>query len=265
MDTGSDDAARTIIEKAKRSDIPVIFFNRSVSESVVKSYGKCVFVGTDYEMAGRMQGELIGNYLVENYSKVDLNGDGKISYCMFKGQQGNAEAEARTKYAVEIANSILAKAGKPAITFYDARNTDKYLVDQDGNWSNAAANNYMKTILSAYSEQSGNMVELIIANNDEMALGAISALNEAGYNKEGGKVIPVFGIDATDAARSKIDKGFMTGTVKQDGVGMADAITRIVTNLQSGKNALYGIDEKNTVGGWRVNIPYSVYTSEDKS
>jgi methyl-galactoside transport system substrate-binding protein len=211
-------------------------------------------------MAGRMQGELIGNYLVENYSKVDINGDGKISYCMFKGQQGNAEAEARTKYAVEIANSILAKAGKPDITFYDARNTDKYLVDQDGNWSNAAANNYMKTILSAYSEQSGNMVELIIANNDEMALGAISALNEAGYNKEGGKVIPVFGIDATDAARSKIDKGYMTGTVKQDGKGMAEAIVRICENLLNGRKMLDGINSETVVDGWRINIPYSVYT-----
>jgi methyl-galactoside transport system substrate-binding protein len=262
MDTGSDDAAKTIIEKARAADIPVIFFNRSVSEEVVKSYDKCVFVGTDYEMAGRMQGELIGNYLLENYEKSDINGDGIISYCMFKGQQGNAEAEARTKYAVEIANEILNKAGKPSIVFYDKRNTDKYLVDQDGNWSNAAANNYMKTILSAYSEKGGNMVELVIANNDEMALGAISALNEAGYNKEGGKIIPVFGIDATDAARARINEGYMAGTVKQDGKGMAEAIAVIVKNFMNGKNKLEGIEESTVIDGWRVNIPYSVYTKD---
>ena len=263
VDTGSDDAAKTIIEKAKKANVPVIFFNRSVSEEVVKSYDKCVFVGTDYEMAGRMQGELIGKYLVNNYQNIDINGDGKIRYCMFKGQQGNAEAEARTKYAVEIANSILKEAGKPAIEFYDSKNSDKYLVDQDGNWSNAAANNYMKTILSAYSEKGGNMVELIIANNDEMALGAISALNEAGYNKTGGKIIPVFGIDATDAAKSKIDDGFMAGTVKQDGKGMAEAISKIATNFISGKGAFDGVDEANVVDGWRVNIPYSIYTAND--
>ena len=109
------------------------------------------------------------------------------------------------------------------------------------------------------------MVELIIANNDEMALGAISALNEAGYNDGKGRTIPVFGIDATAAAVSKINSGAMTGTVKQDGEGMADTITRIVTNLQSEKNALYGIDEKNTVGGWRVNIPYSTYTAKEQA
>ncbi|MEI3182954.1 MAG: hypothetical protein V8S98_06175 [Lachnospiraceae bacterium] len=36
-----------------------------------------------------MQGKLIGDYLVENFDKVDLNGDGKISYAMFMGQLGN--------------------------------------------------------------------------------------------------------------------------------------------------------------------------------
>ena len=263
VDTGSDDAAKTIVAKAKSASIPLIFFNRSVSEEVVKSYDKCVFVGTDYEMAGHMQGELIGRYVSENFEKIDLNGDGKISYCLFKGQQGNAEAEARTKYAVEDANKVLAKNGKPPLTFYDSKNTNGYLVDQGGNWSNAEANNYMKTILTAYSEAGKNMVELIIANNDEMALGAISALNEAGYNKEGGKVIPVFGIDATDAAKNKINSGAMTGTIKQDAEGMAEAIVKIVNNFIGEMDAFDGIDEENVLDGWRINIPYSAYTAED--
>lgn len=260
VDTGSDDAAKNIISKAKNANIPVIFFNRSVSESVVTSYDKCVFVGTDYEMAGHMQGELIGKYLVDNYEDVDINGDGKISYVMFKGQQGNAEAEARTKYGVSDANKILTEAGKDELVFYDRANSGGYLVDQGGNWSAQAANDYMKTILSAYSESGGNMVELIIANNDEMALGAIAALNESGYNKKGARVIPVFGIDATEAAVAKIKDGAMTGTIKQDAAGMAEAISKICGNLLGGNNMLSGIDKDNTVGTWRVNIPYSAYT-----
>jgi len=264
VDTGSDDAAKTIIAKAKEADIPVIFFNRSVSEAVVKSYEKCAFVGTDYEMAGHMQGELIGNYVKANLSKIDLNGDGRISYCLFKGQQGNAEAEARTRYAVEDANKILSAAGMPTLKFYDSKNTNGYLVDQDGNWSNAAANNHMKTILSAYSEANGNMVELVIANSDEMALGAIAALNEAGYNKSGGKIIPVFGVDATEAAKAKISEGVMTGTVKQDGVGMAEAIVKVANNFIGNMSPLSGISEDMVVGNWRVNIPYSAYTAETK-
>ena len=260
VDTGSDDAAKTIVEKARAADIPLIFFNRSVSEEVVKSYDKCVFVGTDYEMAGHMQGELIGDELVKNYSTYDINGDGVISYVLFKGQQGNMEAEARTRYAVEDANRILTEAGRPKMKYYDASNANGYLVDQDGTWSNAAANNYMKTILSAYSEKSGNMIELVIANNDEMALGAISALTEAGYNKPGGRVIPVFGVDATDAAIAKIDEGFMAGTVKQDGVGMANTIAKIAASFNAGRTWSEGLDQGNIVGDWRVNIPYSSYT-----
>ena len=259
VDTGSDDAARTIVDKARRANIPLIFFNRSVSDTIIKSYEKCAFVGTDYEMAGHMQGELIGNYLVKNYNTLDINGDGRISYCLFKGQQGNAEAEARTKYAVEDCNAILTKNNLSKLKFYDAKNTDGYLVDQDGTWSNAAANNYMKTILSAYSESGGNMVELIIANNDEMALGAIAALNEAGYNKSGARTIPVFGIDATEAARAKIDSGAMTGTIKQDAEGMAETIVKIAVNAREGRGMLDGI-EKDMIDGMRVNIPYSAYT-----
>ncbi len=263
VDTGSDDASSAIVEKARRADIPVIFFNRSVSESVVSSYDKCVFVGTDYEMAGHMQGELIADYILKNYDSVDLNGDGKISYVMFKGQQGNAEAEARTKYAVLDCNRILLENGKASLVFYDKANAGGYLVDQGGNWSAQASNDYMKTILSRYSEKNGNMVELVIANNDEMALGAISALNEAGYNKSGGKTIPVFGIDATEAAISKINSGAMTGTVKQDGAGMAEAIVKIADNLINGRDMLSGIDSENIIGKWRVNIPYSIYTKDD--
>ncbi len=264
VDTGSDDAAKNIVSKAKAANIPLIFFNRSVSEEVVESYDKCVFVGTDYEMAGRLQGEMIGNYLIKNFASADLNGDGKISYCLFKGQQGNAEAEARTKYSVEEANKILVENGKKPLAFYDSKNTSGYLVDQDGIWSNAAANNYMKTILTAYSEQNGNMVELIIANNDEMALGAIAALTEAGYNKSGGKIIPVFGVDATEAARVKINEGTMAGTVKQDAEEMAAVLARIAMNMRDGVDFFSEVDEKNVIGNWRVNIPYSSFTGAEK-
>lgn len=264
VDTGSDDAAKNIVAKAKNADIPLIFFNRSVSEGVVSSYDKCVFIGTDYELAGHMQGELIGKYVLKNYDALDLNGDGKISYVMFKGQQGNAEAEARTRYGVEDADKILATAGKPNLVFYDSKNSSKYLVDQGGNWSAQAANDYMKTILSAYSEANKNMVELVIANNDEMALGSLAALQEAGYNKSGGKTIPVFGIDATDAAVAKIKDGSMTGTIKQDAEGMAKAIVTVAKNLFDGKGIFDGIDKDMAVGNWRINIPYSAYTNEEK-
>lgn len=262
VDTGSNDAAQNIINMAKDHDIPVIFFNRSVEESVVASYDKCVFVGTDYEMAGHMQGEMIGQYLVDNYDAVDLNKDGKISYVMFKGQEGNMEAIARTQYGVEDANRVLKAAGKPELMFYDASNSNRYLVDQNGQWSSAAATDYMGTILAQYSEANKNMVELIIANNDEMALGAVSGLQAAGYNNGSGKVIPVFGVDATDAAKEAIANGNMVGTIKQDAEGMASTITTIAQNFFDQKAALDGLNQDDLVGNWRVNIPYATFTGK---
>lgn len=260
VDTGSNDAAQNIVNLAKERNIPVIFFNRSVDESVIQSYDKCLMVGTDYEMAGHMQGEMIGNFLVENYDSVDLNGDGKISYVMFKGQEGNLEAIARTQYGVEDANKILTQSGKPELLFYDEANPNRYLVDQDGTWSSAAATDYMGTILAQFSESSNNMVELVIANNDEMALGAIASLQSAGYNNGTGKTIPVFGVDATEAAQAKIADGTMTGTVKQDAEGMAEVLVDVTENYLDGDDAFDDIDEANIVGNWRINIPYEKYT-----
>lgn len=264
--TGSDDAANGIVKLAKDADIPLIFFNREVSDDVVKSYDKCSFIGTDAAEAGYLQGDMIGDYLVKNYSAVDLNKDGKISYVMFMGEKGNKEAIYRTEYSVENANKKLVAAGKPTLSFYDPHNTDKYLLDRDGKWSAQAANEYMTTILSSYNAQNGNMVELVICNNDGMAAGAISALNVAGYNTGAANSvsIPVFGVDATAAAKELIADGKMAGTIRQDADGMANAISIAVKNHLDGKNLTEGMDglifDENVR---KIRIHYSVYTKED--
>jgi methyl-galactoside transport system substrate-binding protein len=179
---------------------------------------------------------------------------------MFKGQEGNMEAIARTEYAVSDCNAVLKEAGKPDLQFYDPSNPDKYLVDQNGLWSSAAATDYLSTALARYSESNNNMIELVIANNDDMALGAVSALQGAGYNKQGGKVIPVFGVDATEAAKSAIAEGSMIGTIKQDAAGMAAAIVKISMNYEASMPMLDGLPKEDIVGDVRVNIPYSAYT-----
>ncbi|GKI13879.1 galactose ABC transporter substrate-binding protein [Oscillospiraceae bacterium] len=272
VETSSPDAAQNAVEAARGAGIPIIFFNREVQDDVVNSYDKCAFVGTDAPEAGHMQGALIGQYLLDNYDALDLNGDGTISYVMFKGQEGNAEAEARTQFGVEDADAVLTAAGKPALAFYDANNSAKYLVDQNGSWSAAAATNYMDTILAEYSEANKNMIELVIANNDDMALGAVASLQTAGYNLGEGKTIPVFGVDAIDSAKQAIDEGKMTGTIMQDAVGMAKTITALVGNVQSGAELMNSIDEANgynvdknddgTVKVNKIRVPYGVYTGK---
>ena len=270
--SGSVDASSQIVEKAKAADIPVIFFNRAVEDekseegTILGSYEKCAFVGTDAPEAGHMQGEMIGDYVVENFDTVDLNGDGKISYAMFMGQLGNAEAIYRTQFAVEDANKKLEEAGKPALEFFDPANTDKYQVDQDGAWSATAANNYMTTNLSQYNEGNNNMIELIICNNDGMAEGAVAALNDKGYNTgDPAKTIPVFGVDATDAAKKLIADGKMVGTIKQDAEGMAACIAQLTQNTADGKELVDGV-EKDMISEKVANkifIPYGIYTGEE--
>lgn len=269
--SGTPDVSMQIMDKAKQAGIPIIFFNRAVEDpkakqegDVLGSYEQCAFVGTDAPEAGHMQGEMIGEYLVENYDAVDLNGDGKISYSMFMGELGNVEAIYRTQFAVEDANAVLKEAGKPELEFFDAANTDKYQVDQTGSWSTQAANDYMVTNLSQYNEESNNMIELVICNNDGMAEGAISALRTKGYNKDGGKVIPVFGVDATDAAKDLIAQGAMTGTIKQDAEGMAECITFLTQNVANGKDLLDGTDKYHIAETLKnkIYIPYQTYTGE---
>lgn len=270
--SGSVDASSQIVEKAEAAGIPVIFFNRAVEDDktegdVLGSYDKCAFVGTDAPEAGHMQGKLIGGYLVMDFDKIDLNGDGKISYAMFMGQLGNVEAIYRTKYGVEDANAVLKEAGKPELEYFDASNTDCYQVDQDGNWSAAAANNYMNTNLAQYNEANGNMIELVICNNDSMAEGAISALNDKGYNLGTADcvTIPVFGVDATDAAKQLIKDGKMTGTIKQDAEGMANGIAHLTKNVAEGKDlmadtSVFNISEKVAN---KIYIPYATYAGEE--
>ena len=74
----------------------------------------------------------------------------------------------------------------------------------------------------------------------------------------------VFGIDATDGAKEKIKSGAMAGTIKQDGEGMAKAISTVAQNLLQGKDMFTNIDKDNVVGKWRINIPYSTYTMENE-
>ena len=268
--SGSSDTANSICDKAEAAGIPVIFFNRAVEEddnagAVLGTRSNIAFVGTDAPEAGHMQGEMIGNYLIENYDAVDLNGDGEISYAMFMGDASNVEAIYRTQYSVEDANAILTENGYPELVYFDSTNENKYQLDMTGAWSAQAAMEYMQTNLASYSEANGNMIELIICNNDNMAEGCITALQAAGYNNgEGTTTIPVFGVDATDSAQQLIANGTMTGTIKQDAEGMAECIALLATNVMNGEDLLANTDSytKDTANSLdnKIFIPYQEYT-----
>ena len=275
--SGSPDVANEIISMANGT--PVIFFNRAIEAdgnegTVLNANATISFIGTDAPEAGHLQGKMVGEYLLANWDTVDLNGDGKISYAMFKGDEANVEAIYRTQFGVEDANAVLTEAGKPELEYFDASNTSKYQVDLGGAWSAQAALDYMNTNLSQYNEANGNMIELIICNNDNMAEGAISALETAGYDTgaEGSKTIPVFGVDATDAAKELIAAGKMTGTVKQDAEGMAVAIASVVKATGEGTSMADAVSATSatnpdmyTIADGIANklfVAYAAYTAE---
>ena len=270
--SGAPDTAEDIIAAA--GDIPVIFFNRAIGTdgsdvAVLADNATTCFIGTDAPEAGHMQGKMIGEYVLANYDTIDLNGDGVISYAMMKGDEANIEAIYRTQYGVEDADAVLTAAGKPALAYFDAANTDKYQVDLGGAWSAQAATDYMNTNLVTYNEANGNMIELVICNNDGMAEGVVATLQANGYNKEGAHVIPVFGVDATDNAKALIAEGAMTGTVKQDANGMAVAIAQTVAAIAEGAapaDALAGLtDARFSIASdcnTKLFVAYAPYTGE---
>lgn len=233
-------AASSVIDKAKSAGIPVVFFNREPDTEVIKSYDKARFVGTKPEEAGIIQGEMIAE--VWNEGKYDRNGDNIMQYVMLKGDADNPEAIARTEYSIKTLNESNIKTEELGL--------------QVANWDNDKANQAMEAWLAKF----GDKIEFVIANNDGMASGAISALQNAGYNTgDSDKYIPVFGVDATEEAINLIEKGAMTGTVKQDGEGMGKAVFALAKNAAQEKDFLEGTSYEYDQTGVAVRIPYQPY------
>ncbi|HEI9768392.1 galactose/glucose ABC transporter substrate-binding protein MglB [Morganella morganii] len=233
-------AAPVIIDKAKSNDIPVVFFNKEPSRKALDSYDKAYFVGTDSKESGVIQGELIAKHWAANPA-WDLNKDGKIQYVLIKGEPGHPDAEARTTYSVKTLN----EKGIP---------TEQLQLDT-AMWDTAQAKDKMDAWLSG---PNADKIEVVIANNDAMAMGAVEALKA--HNKTN---IPVFGVDALPEALSMVKSGAMAGTVLNDAENQAKATMAITKNLAEGKPAAEGTNYKieNNV----IRVPYVGVDKENLS
>ncbi|AHG74725.1 D-galactose-binding periplasmic protein [Mannheimia varigena USDA-ARS-USMARC-1296] len=223
-------AYKTVIQKAKAEDIPVVFFNKDPGAAAIDSYPKAYYVGTDPKESGLIQGDLIAKQWKANPA-LDLNKDGKIQFALLKGEPGHPDAEARTKYVVE---GLKAKGIDSEQIFMDA-----------ALWDAAQAKDKVDAWLSSGKAKD---IEVIISNNDGMALGALEA------TKAHGKKLPIFGVDALPEALQLIKKGELAGTVLNDGVNQGKAVVQLSANLADGKEATAGTQWKleNRV----VRIPY---------
>ena len=98
-------SAQTIVDTVSPSGTPIVFINREPDKSVLDSYAdKCCYVGADARQSGTYQGELI----LDTETQGDINGDGKITYIMCKGDPENIDAQYRTEYSIKA----LTDAGK---------------------------------------------------------------------------------------------------------------------------------------------------------
>ena len=220
----ASEAVGSAVALANEAGIPVITLDRAANSGDVVCH-----IASDNVAGGKLAGEFIIEKLGGAGKVVELEGVPGASAAIERGEGFNAAAEGKLE--------VVAR--------------------QTANFNRDEGMSVMENILQAQPE-----IDAVFAHNDEMALGAVSALQTAGYNKDGAKVIPVFGVDATDAAKDAIAKGSMIGTIKQDAEGMAKAITSITQNFFGEKEKFEGIETENVVGTWRVNIPYGVYTGE---
>ncbi|MEG1535621.1 MAG: galactose ABC transporter substrate-binding protein [Clostridia bacterium] len=265
-------AGSQISKLAKDANIPVVFFNREITDADLRVYDKATFVGTSPQAGGQKLGEIVAKYLfpqgkenLDTIKKYDTNGDKILNYAMLRAEQGNPEADARTKEPIIYLEEYLQGTGY---------SLSRVGADLLANWDQAQAKNQMDSLLASNPLGNGGP-EIILANNDMMALGAVQSLNDKGYNRGGdSKVVPVFGVDALDVAVKAIDEKKMAGTVKQDGVTMAKVIVGMCHNIvnmatysptEAIKGLTLGANDPvvfDTETLHKVRIPYQEYTGK---
>ena len=205
-------SAQTIVDTVSPSGTPIVFINREPEKAVLDSYaGKCCYVGADARQSGTYQGELI----LETETPGDINGDGKITYIMCKGDPENIDAQYRTEFSIK------------ALT--DAGYEVKCLDDQVGNWQQSKGQELTANALTA----NGYDVEVVFCNNDGMALGAVAAIEAAG--RIVGEDIYVLGVDALEEAVQLIKAGEMTGTVLNDHIGQSHKAVDVAVMALNGE------------------------------
>jgi methyl-galactoside transport system substrate-binding protein len=236
-------AAGVIIDKARRANIPVVFFNREPFADDMQKWDKVYYVGARAEESGTISGELIVDYW-NAHPEADKNKDGVLQYVMLKGEPGHQDAELRTEYSI--------KAVK------DAGIKVECLAEDTAMWNRVNGQEKMAAFLASH----GDKIEAVFANNDDMALGAIEALRAAGYFK-GGRYMPVVGVDATAPALEALKEGTLLGTVLNDAKNQGKATLELAYVLAQGKTPTKANTGFELTDGKYVWVPYRKITMEN--
>lgn len=194
-------AVNGIVSAAREANLPLVFVNRNpypdgnIPENIY-------FIGADEGQMGEEQ---------MKYAGQKMGGEGNIVILM--GILSNEATLARTQ-----GNHDIIKALYPNI---------KILAEETGNWQQDQGLTVMENWITAY----GNRINAVVSNNDNMVLGAISALEVAGMKDN---VITV-GIDATTDALEAILAGRLDATVLQDPVIQGRGAIEMVRKIMKGE------------------------------
>ena len=244
-------AAPTLIQKCKDAgNVPIIFFNKEITDyDVINSYENAYQVtstGGDY--GASIQAQMVIDYWKE-HPEMDKNGDGKLQLVYLMGDPGHTASQPRCDYLKS--------------TIEDAGIEIDLLAEDTGMWVTATAKEKMDAWVSKY----GDEIECCVAGNDAMALGALSAVEAAGFNTDGeesSKYIPLYGIDALPDILCKIESGEITGSVLQDAKTQGQTIVKMAENLTSGKDAVDGIEGVEVEEEAKaVRVPYQAITKDN--
>lgn len=227
-----------IITAAQEHDIPIIFFNREPVEEDLMQWDQLYYVGAEAKQSGQMQGQLAAAYIKE-HPDVDRNHDGKIQYVILEGEMGHQDAIIRTESVVESLKEQGIELEK--------------LSYQIANWNRAQAQAKMSQLISQF----GSRIELVLCNNDDMALGAIDAYDRANITESDRPA--VFGTDGTKVGLQAILDGTMRGTVYNDKEGQALMMAKLAVALYDGSDlSLFPFQD-----GVYIYLPYQKLTADN--
>lgn len=227
------DAGR-VVDKARTADVPVIFFNREPVLEDLTSWNKVYYVGSDARESGELQAGLVWDLWNADRAALDRNGDGSLQYIMLEGETRHQDTIIRTEVPIQT----LKDAGIPM----------ERLDGGQANWNRSQA----AALTESYFKVHGDAIELIFCNNDDMALGAVDAVEGLGLDFHN-----IVGIDGTPQGRAAVDEGKLLGSVVMDYPTHASTIFRMVRALSAGEalSEVVKVQEDHS-----VRIPMTVYT-----
>lgn len=227
-----------IIELARKNQVPIIFFNREPVAEDMMQWDGLYYVGADAKQSGVMQGELAVDAIQGN-PRIDRNKDGKIQYVVLEGEAGHQDVILRTENAVDTIRNHGIELEKLSYGI--------------ANWNRSQAQNRMLQMISEHQ----NKIELVLANNDDMALGAMDAYQKLNFTEAD---LPVFfGIDGTDVGLQAVADSRLSGTVYNDKEGQGRMIARLATAITLNQ----GWKDIRFKRGQYIYLPYSKITTEN--